>query len=219
MNQQNNPPYVFFNSQCLHPIVYHSRSFQGSQRNWSAVQKEAAAIHRAVLRIAFYLTDSDVIVHSDHKPLAKFIEATTANTRVNDWSFQINAICRTLQFKFINGSDNKLADAISRLRYNELYEEKEPEKSGHEFGKPMSKQEESTNLTDDEVQFNVFMMTLNPIGDAKKELDRLHSELIKNVDQTEVLKEQKKDYATIFKALERKGDKFTHVFDRIRWTT
>ena len=95
------PPYVFFNSQQLHPIVYHSGSFQGSQRNWSAFQKEAAAIHRAVLRMAFYLTDSDVIVHSDHKPLAKFIEATTANTRVNDWSFQINAIYRTLQFKFI----------------------------------------------------------------------------------------------------------------------
>ena len=30
------------------------------------------------------------------------------------------------------------------------------------------------------MQFNIFMMTLNSTGDAKKELDRLHSELIKN---------------------------------------
>ena len=56
------------------------------------------------------------------------------------------------------------------------------------------------------------MMTLNPTGDAKKELDRLHSELIKTVDKAEILKEQKKDYATIFKALERKGDKLAHMY-------
>ena len=42
--------------------------------------KEAAAIFKAILQMSFYLTDSDVIVHTDHKLLKKFIEAVTANS-------------------------------------------------------------------------------------------------------------------------------------------
>ena len=81
--QKNRPPYAFFNGQPLKPIVYHSGSFQGSQIAWSAFVKESASIFKSILRMSFYLTDSDVIIHSDHKPLQKFIYAITANDRVN----------------------------------------------------------------------------------------------------------------------------------------
>ena len=87
------PPYAFFDNKPLKAIVYHSGSFQGSQLNWSAFVKEVVAIFKAMLRMSFYLTDSKVIIHSDHKPLQKFIYALTANDRVNDWAFQIHAIC------------------------------------------------------------------------------------------------------------------------------
>ena len=107
------PPYVFFEGKPLHPIVFHSGSFAGSAVNWSAFTKEAAVIFKAILRMTFYLMDSDVIVHTDCKLLKKFIEAVTANSRVNDWSFQIHAICKSIMFQHIKGSANVLVDSLS----------------------------------------------------------------------------------------------------------
>ena len=75
------PPYAFFENKPLKATAYHSGSFQGSQLNWSAFVKEAAAIFKAVLRMSFYLTDSEVIIHSNHKPLQKFIYALTVNDK------------------------------------------------------------------------------------------------------------------------------------------
>ena len=56
-NGKDRPPYTFFENEPLKAIVYHSGSFQGSQLNWSAFVKEAAAIFKAVLQMSFYLTD------------------------------------------------------------------------------------------------------------------------------------------------------------------
>ena len=68
-SSKDRPPYAFLDNKPLKAIAYHSGSFQGSQLNWTAFVKEAAAIFKAVLRMSFYLTDSEVIIHSDHKPL------------------------------------------------------------------------------------------------------------------------------------------------------
>ena len=125
--QKNRPPYAFFDGKPLKPIVYHSGSFQGSQIAWSAFVKESASIFKGILRMSFYLTDSEVIIHSDHKPLQKFIYAIMANDRVNDWAFQIHAICRTITFEFISGKSNVLSDSLSRLSYHDLYEGTTPE--------------------------------------------------------------------------------------------
>ena len=95
-NGKDKPPHAFFDGKLLKAIVYHSGSFQGSQLAWLAFVKESFSIFKSVLRMSFYLTDSHVIIHSDHKPLQKFIYAITANDRVNDWSFQIHAICRSI---------------------------------------------------------------------------------------------------------------------------
>ena len=67
------------------PIAFHSGTFQGSEVNWAAFQKEAAAIHRGIKWLSFYLYEADVVVHSDHKPLAKFIDGMTKNNKVNNW--------------------------------------------------------------------------------------------------------------------------------------
>ena len=66
------------------PIAFHSGTFQGSEVNWAAFQKEAADIHRGIKQMNFYQYEAHVIVHSDHKPLAKFIEGMTKNHKVNN---------------------------------------------------------------------------------------------------------------------------------------
>ena len=77
--KKDKPPYAFFEGKPLKAIVYHSGSFQGSQLAWSAFVKESFSILKSILRMTFHLTDSHVIIHSDHKLLQKFIYAITAN--------------------------------------------------------------------------------------------------------------------------------------------
>ena len=90
------------------PITFHSGTFQGSDMNWAAFQKEASAIHRGIKRMSFYLYEADVIVHSDHKPLAKFIKGMTKNHKVNNWTMECHAICKTIEFQYIEGKKEYL---------------------------------------------------------------------------------------------------------------
>ena len=120
------------------PIAFHSGTFQGSEVNWAAFQKEAAAIHRGIKQMSFYLYEAHVIVHSDHKPLAKFVEGMTKNHEVNNWTMECHAICKVIEFQYIKGKKNILCDSLTRIQYFDPYEDKEPEKPGHLFGKPDS---------------------------------------------------------------------------------
>ena len=131
----------------LQPVAFQSGTFQGSQLNWSTLQKEAAAIHQGVRRLSFYLYDADVSCYSDHKPLRKFIHGTTANHKINNWSFEIHAICNTVRFRFIKGSLNYLADAMSRLSYFDLYTPQPKEPEGYEFGKSIFAEDEPWDTT------------------------------------------------------------------------
>jgi transposase InsO family protein len=116
----------------LHPITYISGLFQGSQKNWATLTKEAFAIYRSVTKLSFYLSDADVILRSDHMPLKKFLEKETLNTKVNNWAVELSPF--RIKFQFIKGIKNTLADTLSRLIEQDLTEPAAPEKDGHEFG-------------------------------------------------------------------------------------
>ena len=55
-----------------HLVAYVSGLFRGSQLNWAALTKEAYRIYMSVKKVAFYLTNADVLLKSDHLPLKKF---------------------------------------------------------------------------------------------------------------------------------------------------
>ena len=50
----------------LHPIMYMSGLFRGSQINWVCLTKEAYAICMSIKKPAYYLEDADVTLRSDH---------------------------------------------------------------------------------------------------------------------------------------------------------
>ena len=75
-------------------------------------------------------------MHSDHKPLAKFIDGMTKNNKVNNWTMECHAICKSITFDYIEGKKNVLCDSLTRIQYFHLYEDKNAEKPGHLFGKP-----------------------------------------------------------------------------------
>ena len=96
-----------------HPVAFVSGLFRGSQLNWATLMKKAFAIYMSVKKLSFYLTDAKILLRSDHKPLGKFLQKNTLNSKVNNWAMELEAF--NIQFDYIKGSSNILADTLSHL--------------------------------------------------------------------------------------------------------
>ena len=96
-----------------HQVAFVSGLFRGSQLNWATLIKEAFAIYMSVKKLSFYLTDAKILLRSDHKPLQKFLQKNTLNSKVNNWAMELEAF--NIQFDYIKGSSNILADTLSQL--------------------------------------------------------------------------------------------------------
>ena len=114
-----------------HPVVFVSGLFRGSQLNWAALTKEAFAIYMSVKKLSFYLTDAHILLRSDHKPLEKFLLKNTLNSKVNNWAMELEAF--NIQFDYIKGSNNILADTLSHLIVIDPDTPLTPEGQGYEF--------------------------------------------------------------------------------------
>ena len=115
-----------------HPVAFVSGLFRGSQLNWAALTKEAFAIYVSVKKISFYLTDATILLRSDHKPLEKLLQKNTLNSMVNNWAMGLEAF--NIQFDYIKGSSNILADTLSRLIAINPGAPLTPEGQGYEIG-------------------------------------------------------------------------------------
>ena len=116
-----------------HPVAFVSGLFRGSQLNWAALTKEAFAIYMSVKKLSFYLTDAQILLRSDHKPLEKFLLKNTLNSKVNNWAMELEAF--NIQFDYIKGSSNILADTLSCLIAIDPDTPTTPEEPGYEFAK------------------------------------------------------------------------------------
>ena len=114
-----------------HPITFASGLFKGSQLNWAAL-KEAFAIYSSIKKLSYYLEDADIVLRSDHLPLKKFLHKNTLNTKVNNWAIEISPY--RIQFEYIKGIKNTLADTMSRLIQMDPEAKLNPEPEGYEFG-------------------------------------------------------------------------------------
>ena len=115
-----------------HPVAFVSGLFRGSQLNWAALTKEAFAIYMSVKKLSFYLTDAQILLRSDHKPLEKFLLKNTLNSKVNNWAMELEAF--NIQFDYIKGSSNILVDTLSCLIAINPDTPSMPEEPGYEFG-------------------------------------------------------------------------------------
>ena len=115
-----------------HPVAFVSGLFRGSQLNWAALTKEAFAIYMSVKKLSFYLTDAQILLRSDHKPLEKFLLKNTLNSKVNNWVMELEAF--NIQFDYIKGQNNILVDTLSCLVDINPDTPLTPEGQGYEFG-------------------------------------------------------------------------------------
>ena len=114
-----------------HPVAFVSGLFRGSQLNWAALTKEAFAIYMSIKKLLFYLTDAQILLRSDHKPLEKFLLENMLNSKVNNWAMELEAF--NIQFDYIKGSSNILADTLSHLITIDPDTSTTPEEPGYEF--------------------------------------------------------------------------------------
>ena len=115
-----------------HPITFASGLFKGSKLNWVALTKEAFAIYSSTKKLSYYLEDAEIILRSDNLPLKKFLQKNTLNTKVNNWAVEISPY--KIQFEYIKGIKNTLADTMSRLIQIDPEAKFCPEQEGYEFG-------------------------------------------------------------------------------------
>ena len=80
----------------------------------------------------FYLTDASILLRSDHKPFEKILLKNTLNSKVNNWATELEAF--NIQFDYIKGSNNILADTLSHLITIDPDMPLTPEGQGYEFG-------------------------------------------------------------------------------------
>ena len=116
----------------LHPIMYMSGLFHGSQMNLACLTKEAYAIYMSIKKLAYYLGDADITLRSDHLPLKKFLAKNTLDSKVNNWAIEIHLFHIT--FEYIKGIKNTLADTMSRLIDTDPQIQQDSEPEGYEFG-------------------------------------------------------------------------------------
>ena len=143
-----------------HPITYVSGLFKGPQLNWAALTKEAYAIYMVARKLDYYLREAETTIRSDHLPLKSFLLKNTKNDKVNNWGVEL-ASKYTLNFEYVKGVKNTLADTMSRLVTldPDITLVKEPE--GYQFGKQIG-------LNDDVTEVEVKLISLAPVVPASK---------------------------------------------------
>ena len=97
------------------PVSYFSRKFNKHQVNYSTVEKEALGLILSLQHYDVYLanTQEPVTVYTDHNPLTFIHRMKGTNQRVLRWSLLIQQY--NLQITHIKGTNNVVADALSRI--------------------------------------------------------------------------------------------------------
>ena len=105
----------------LAPVAYFSGNFDKTQVKWNITEKEAYAIYKSVKKFTFYITGAKTTVFSDHKPLKNFFEGGMKIPKLDRWSLELQEF--DISIEFIQGKFNTVADVISRLKNEGLYNE------------------------------------------------------------------------------------------------
>ena len=96
------------------PVAYFSKKLNAHQKRYSTIEKEALALVLAVQHFEVYISGvvGDVVVYSDHNPLAFLARFQRSNARVFRWSLSLQPY--SLAIRHVAGKDNVIADALSR---------------------------------------------------------------------------------------------------------
>lgn len=98
----------------LKPVCYFSKKCNSFQKNYATIEKEVLGLVWALDKFSVYVASVVylVIIYTDHNPLIFLDRMQHKNQRLLRWFLALQAY--NLKIRHIKGSDNVLADALSR---------------------------------------------------------------------------------------------------------
>ena len=94
------------------PISFISRKLNSAEQNYAVIEKECLAIKWAIEYFHQYLYARKFIVCTDHAPLTWLSQNKNVNSRLTRWALTLQSF--DFVIKYIKGTENLLADALSR---------------------------------------------------------------------------------------------------------
>jgi hypothetical protein len=101
--------------QTARPVAYDSCSFKNAELNYPVHEKELLAVIRALKKWKYELIGVPFFVYTDHKTLLNFNTQPDLSRRQARWMELLSAY--DCKFVYIKGSDNTVADALSRIPF------------------------------------------------------------------------------------------------------
>jgi hypothetical protein len=96
-------------------IAYYSRTLNQAERNYSVTEKECLAVKWGIWKMRQYLKGYNFIVITDHQALTWLERIDNPSGRLARWSIQLSQWDYEVRYR--KGSENVLADALSREKY------------------------------------------------------------------------------------------------------
>lgn len=106
------------------PIGFASRALSATEAKYSVYELEALAVLFGLERFRFFLEHKEFTLESDNQALTWVLARPRKTGRLARWAVRISAF--RFQVRHIRGSDNCVADALSRMFASEEQEEVEP---------------------------------------------------------------------------------------------
>lgn len=98
------------------PLSYFSKSMSATQRRYSVYDRELLAIYMAVKQFRRLIEGCEVVVYTDHKPLAYALTRQASSTDTPRRERQLHYISQfCTHIKYVHGENNTVADALSRI--------------------------------------------------------------------------------------------------------